>query len=133
MKTSEKVKAIMEFKNLNYRSLGLKVGYSDVQIRNIIKKGQIPKIDFVRSLIRVFSDINPLYFFSDDAEMLINSNILHEPQSHYGNENLLDKIKILEGTITLKDSLLSVQEKYIKKLEEDLERLNGTQKNKSAV
>lgn len=101
MKISEKIKRIMNIKGLNYRSLGNRVGYSDVQVRNIIIKEQTPKIDFIQSIIREFSDINPMWFFDDSEEMTLN-NIVNEPDLLYGKkveselENLKNIIKLKE-------------------------------------
>lgn len=47
-------------------------------------------------------------------------------------KELDEKIKLLKGTIKLKDRLLEIQGKYISKLEEDVERLSVSKKKRTS-
>lgn len=57
MEISSRVEILMNDKNLNYRSLGKKIGYSDTQVRNVIIGKSIPKVDFIQNLSRIYPDV----------------------------------------------------------------------------
>lgn len=53
MEFGDRLKELIAFKNLNYRSLAKKLDYSDVQVRKIALNKSVPKIDFIQSLLRI--------------------------------------------------------------------------------
>lgn len=74
MNLGERIEKIMKDNDLNYRTLGLKIKYSDVQVRKIIKNESIPKIDFVQSLIRIFPSVSAdwLLFGEEKAQGVLS-------------------------------------------------------------
>ncbi|TDQ27686.1 helix-turn-helix domain-containing protein [Tenacibaculum caenipelagi] len=58
MEIHNRIEQIMNSKGLNYRSLGILIGYSDSQTRNVVLGKSIPKVDFIQSLLRVFPEID---------------------------------------------------------------------------
>lgn len=58
MDIHKRIESIMMSKNLNYRSLGSLIDYSDTQTRNVVIGKSIPKIDFIQNLVRVFPEID---------------------------------------------------------------------------
>ncbi|MGB3463689.1 MAG: hypothetical protein WBA74_00390 [Cyclobacteriaceae bacterium] len=81
MTIGERVKALMEYKEMNYRSFGSVVGYSDSQIRNIIIDKSIPRFDFIQTLLRIFPDLNSEWLIKGEGVM-INANSLGEIELH---------------------------------------------------
>ncbi len=58
MSFGKRLEEIMISKNLNYRSLGAVLNYSDTQIGRIIKDGSMPRIDFVQHFCNEFQDVD---------------------------------------------------------------------------
>lgn len=82
-----RVKKIMESKNLNYRSFGQLLDYSDTQVRNIIIGKSIPKVDFVEKIVILFPDINTDWLITGKGNMDNKGNL-----NSFSKEDLLDYI-----------------------------------------
>lgn len=65
----QRIEAIMNDNNLNYRSLGIEVGYSDVAVRNIVLGKSNPKFDLLHALIKKYPKINSYWLLTGIGEM----------------------------------------------------------------
>ncbi len=87
MEIHKRIEEVMNCKNLNYRSLGFLLDYSDTQVRNIIIGKSIPKVDFIKKVSEVFPEINVNWIITGKGEMN-NSGDLNS----FSKEEILDHI-----------------------------------------
>ncbi len=102
MEIGDRIRKVMEFKNMNYRSLGILLDYSDGQTRNIIINKSVPKIDFVQNLLRSFPEINTNWLITGEGTMLDNV-VGNQKVTDYSK---LDNIELIKHLLERKDELI---------------------------
>lgn len=102
MKIGDRIRKVMEFKNMNYRSLGILLDYSDGQTRNIMINKSVPKIDFVQNLLRAFPEINVNWLITGEGEMLDDVSENRKVTDY----SKLDNIELIKHLLERKDELI---------------------------
>lgn len=87
MGINKRIEEIMNIKNLNYRSFGLLLNYSDTQVRNIIIGKSVPKVDFIEKLVSVFPEINVNWIITGNGTMHSGGDL-----ASFNNQEILDYI-----------------------------------------
>ncbi len=142
MEIYERIESIMKLKGLNYRSLGIKLGYSDTQTRNIVLGKSIPKIDFIQNLLRVFPDINISWLLKGEGSIL---NTIEKNEDRSNNDISIkislseDEInKIVDGVLFHETQLLEnstfkkwLDLKLVNRENEILTKISNMKKNES--
>ena len=123
---NKRIQKIMETEKLNFRSFGMKLGVSDVVVRNIITGRNKPSYDFIQKIIQTFVWIDIEWFLTGEGEMLKKK----EPA---GQSNSAD-CSHLEKTIEILERQLDRQEREITRLTkfiDSLQRDTSKHKNRS--
>lgn len=139
MTIGDRIESIMKYKQLNYSSFGVKVGYSDTQIKNIITNKSVPKFDLIQTLLRVFPELNPNWLTTGEGVMIkkeknlqVGSDQIIQDQVIENVYDILDEI-INEPDLNKRKSLQNKVYKYIQNLElehtKTLKELNSLRKD----
>ena len=75
-------------KNKFYVETGLSVGFLD--------SGKSLGVDKLRDILDIYHDLNPDWFFTGNAPMLMSENELHEKVEKYESISIADLIKKIE-------------------------------------
>ena len=67
---SNRIKMIMEYKGMNYRSFGNFLEYSDVAVSKIIKGNSKPKFEFLSNILDKIPEINPEWLLTGKGNMI---------------------------------------------------------------
>lgn len=103
---------IMQKENLNYRSFGSRIGFSDVVVGNVVKGRNKPSYDFIENLIQTFDWVNLEWLLTGEGSM---------KKSDYFAD--FDKNQVVNEPIAIYNSRISHLEDLLKEKDKQLELL----------
>lgn len=135
MTIGNRIEEILKLKNLNYRSLGKLIDYSDTQVRNIVIGKSIPKADFFQAINREFPEININWVITGNGELL--KEYSYDELNNFNKDDILTymimffddfkdnpKIELLARSIETHKN-----ETSLKSMQEEIEMLKRKVKN----
>lgn len=90
MLIGDRIGEVMKDNGLNYRSLGLSMGYSDSQVRKIVLNKSMPGYDFLNSILKLNPALSTDWLMTGRGGKLKSDHeptTLKEPQASYGTIN----------------------------------------------
>lgn len=138
MSINQRIKILIHALGLTQKLFSEKVGVSQEVISRTINGRSTPIFGFVEQVYKAFPEISPDWLLTgrgdmwkeqskesntitqggkrNDQKVNVGSHV-NEPSAGYGNEDLKEKIELLEKLCKNKDELIAEKERYIQLLE----------------
>jgi transcriptional regulator with XRE-family HTH domain len=136
---SERILQLIDNKNITLNKLNVLVGASSSYFNKLVKNNLNIGSDFLNKILKHFPDVDPEWLLTGKGEMLREKKyevlikedkVLNGSNEIYGNETLMDRIKLQEETILfLREKIKHLEEKLSsetseKKLLADIKKIN---------